>query len=286
MRLLTVLLICLFPVVSSVSAEQPEYINDRMIKFTIETEAEKLAEAGKTIDNAELQKQLAERKQYDAKPPASFVSCKDGEDVYDTVDDGVLIISRMYLCGKCDRLHSNDASGFVISEDGLAVTNHHVIENKDDNTRTFVAMTRDGKVYPIIEVLAADEMNDTALIRLGGEGFTPVSIARDAEVGERVHSITNPQGRYYQYSSGQIARFFLKPQRRNAKRVSVTSDYGGGSSGGPIFNDRGQVVAMVSEAVVVTDKKIVFYDSIPYESILALFAQDDAGEPRQAQAHP
>jgi S1-C subfamily serine protease len=164
----------------------------------------------------------------------------------------------------------------VVSEGGLGVTNHHVMENTDEKTITFVAMTRAGKVYPITKVLAGDKKNDLALIQLDGEGFMPVPIARNAEVGERVHAVTNPSGRFYTYSSGEISRFFVKPRRNNgerggSKRVTVTCNYGGGSSGGPIFNDQGQVVAVVSEAAVVPDKKIVHYDSVPYSAILDLF---------------
>lgn len=282
MRLLLSLFVGLVLCGLPIHADQPEYVNDQLINRMIQFEGQKLVEAGKTVENATLQQQLAERRTYDAKPPAAHALTKDGEDLYDTVDDGVLIVTGLYLCDKCDNLHTNNASGFVISKDGLAVTNYHVVENQKNVT--MVAMTRDRKVYPIVEVLAGDKMKDTALVRLGGEGFTPVPIARTARVGESVHAVTNPQGRFYQYSSGEIARFFVKPQRKNAKRVTITADYGGGSSGGPIFNDQGQVVAMVSEAVVVPDKKIVFYDSVPYASILELFAQDDEGQPRQAQA--
>lgn len=261
---------------SMLVAEGPEYIDDTAMKRSIEAQANELVDAEKTTANATLQEQLGASKRADLAPPKPFTLTKEGEDLYDHVDDGVLIIARMYLCGKCDKVHANCASGFVVSEDGMAVTNHHVMENKDETTITFVAMTRDGKVYPITEVLAGDMMNDLSLVRLEGEGFTPVPIARDADVGERVHAVTNPSGRFYTYSSGEISRFFVKPPRRGdkragSKRVTVTCNYGGGSSGGPIFNDRGQVVAVVSEAAVVPDKKIVHYDSVPYTAILGLF---------------
>lgn len=257
-------------------ADEPDYVNDKAVNQSIQAKGAALVEAEKTTANAELQQQLAERKRYDAAPPEPATLTEDGQDLYESVADGVIVIARLYLCGKCDKLHANNASGFVISADGLAVTNYHVMENDDEKTHTFVAVTRDGKVVPVVEVLAGNKNDDTALIRLGGEGFTPVPIARTAQIGERVHCVSHPAGRFYQYSSGEVSRFFLKPQRNNARRVTVTSDYAGGSSGGPIFNDSGQVVAVVSEAVVVRDHKIVFYDSVPYASILDLFAQAKA----------
>lgn len=280
MRLFVALFVCLIAYAATPQDDQPEYIDDSQMKRSIEAQANKLVDAEKTTPNATLQEQLNAKKTSDLAPPKAFELTKDGEDLYDTVDDGVLIIARMYLCGKCDNVHANCASGFVVSKDGLAVTNHHVMENTDEKTITFVAMTRDRKVVPIKAVLAGDMKNDLALIQLDGKGFTPLPIARNAEVGERVHAVTNPSGRFYTYSSGEISRFFVKPRRNGDKRagsnrVTVTCNYGGGSSGGPIFNDKGQVVAVVSEAAVVPDKKIVHYDSVPYSAILDLFKAED-----------
>lgn len=275
MRLLFPIVIALLAALP-IRADEPQYINDTQVRRSIEAQANKLVDAEETVPNAVLQGQLETVKAVDMDAPKPFELTQDGKDIYEIVADGVLVIARMYLCGKCDLVHANCASGFMISKDGLAVTNHHVMQNHDEMTVTFVAMTRDGKVFPIKEVLASDMKNDLALIRLEGEGFTPVPIAREAKVGDRVHAVTNPSGRFYTYSSGEISRFFIKPKRQGdkrggAKRVTVTSNYGGGSSGGPIFNDKGQVVAVVSEAVVIPDKKIVHYDSVPYAAVLGLF---------------
>jgi serine protease Do len=262
------------------TADESKYLDDLAIRRAIESQARALADAGQTIDNATLQKQVAERRTYDGPPPAAFELTQDGRDLYDTVDDGVLVIARLYLCGKCDKLHASHASGFVATKDGLAITNEHVMENADEKTQSFVAMTRDGKVHPIVEVLAANPNDDVALIRLAGEGFTPLPIAESSAVGQRVHVVSHPMGRFYEYGQGHIGRFHLSRRHNNARRVSVTSVYGGGSSGGPIVNDRGQVVAIVSEAKVVKDGKIVFYDSVPHESIRALFKPTEGTEPQ------
>ena len=268
------LILCLISLSPAVLwADEPEYINDRAIRAMIERKGIALVEAGKTTENPILQERLKEDFTVAAAPPDEFTLTDDGEDLYDTVDDGVLIIGRLYLCGKCDKLHANNASGFVITKDGLAITNHHVMENSDELTNTFVAMTRSGKVYPIIEVLAASDKHDLALVQLdvGDDELSPVPIARTAEVGEDVHVVSHPKSRFYEYSQGHIGRFLIRRRNQNTKRISVTSHYGGGSSGGPIFNDKGQVVAVVSEAEIVPDRKIVFYDAVPYSAILDLF---------------
>jgi hypothetical protein len=272
MRLMLSFCLCLI-VATPAAADEPEYINDRAVRGQIERQGRALVDQGKTTENKILQERMKSDFTIDAAPPAAFTLTKDGEDLYDTVDDGVLVISRLYLCGKCDKLHGNNASGFAISKDGMVITNHHVMENSDELTNTFVARTRSGKVYPIVEVLASSDKHDVALVQLdlGEDELTPLPIARTAEVGENVHVVSHPSGRFYEYGKGHISRFLLSPRNKNTPRISVTSVYGGGSSGGPIFNDQGQVVAVVSEAEVVRDGKIVFYDAVPYSAILDLF---------------
>lgn len=272
MRLFVCICLCFSAVLAAV-ADEPEYLNDRAIRQSIERQANALAEAEKTAENASLQQRLQADSSFAGNAPEVFSLTEGGADLYDRVDDGVLVIARMYLCGRCDRLHASCASGFAVTADGLVVTNHHVMASDDENTITFVAMTRSGKVYPIVEVLAASDKHDLALIRLdmGQDKLSPVPIARTAEVGESVHVVSHPSGRFYEYSRGHVGRFLISQRNQNTARISVTSHYGGGSSGGPIFNDQGQVVAVVSEAEVVRDRKIVFYDAVPYSAILDLF---------------
>jgi len=301
MRYAPLLLSCLSliaPVVAQ--ADEPAYINDPAIRNGIQRQGTALIEAGTAVEYQTLHQQLTERSHYDAQPPAERELSGDAEALYDAIDDGVLVMAGLYLCGRCEHYHSTSATGFVISEDGLAVTNFHVLEN--DQLTTVVAMTRDGQVHPVIEVLAANQADDVALIRLGGDGFTPIPLARTAEVGQRVHAITHPNQQYYFYSSGEISRFFMHysaPNQPPVRRVGISADYARGSSGGPIFNDRGQVVAMVCATRSIYAQRggedgpqnlqMVFHDCVPYASILDLFGPgqaaqaDDAGDAQAAE---
>jgi len=273
---------------------QPQYTNDIAIRQGIERAGGELIEAQATTSNAELQEQLTTRRQTQMPAPGEFTLTEDGEDLYDRADDGTLVIAGLFLCDHCDNYHANSASGFVISENGIAVTNYHVVESEKNTT--MVAMTRSGRVVPIIEVLAASQADDIAIVRLGGDQpFTPVPIARNAEVGETVHAITHPSGRYYCYTSGEVSRFFMEPKGRRrppVRRMQITADYARGSSGGPIFNDAGQVVGMVTTTTSVyyneengqqRNLQMVFKNTVPYQSILDLFANEDANEQADAR---
>ena len=258
-----------------------DYIEDGAIKAAIERAGTRYLEREATTDNATLQEQLS-RRSVALDAPAEGTLTQDADNLADRASEGVVVIAGLYLCGNCDNFHANCASGFVISEDGLAVTNYHVVESS--NNTTLVARTHDGRVVPVLEVLAANEADDVAILRLGGdEPFTALPIARDAEVGERVHAVTHPNGRFYTYTSGELSRFFMEPRRRGpgVRRMQITADYAKGSSGGPILNDRGQVVGMVSSTNSVyynenngvqENLQMVFHNCVPYESILDLFA--------------
>ena len=140
----------------------------------------------------------------------------------------------------------------MISPDGLAVTNYHVIESDRDGEEDkagFVAVTRDGRTLPVVEVLAANEAADIALIRLGlsdGVRLAALPLAPASRVGEEVYCVSHPAGRFFSYSRGAATRrHSVRRGRGRTPRLTVTADYARGSSGAAIVNARGEVVGVV-----------------------------------------
>jgi len=207
-------------------------------------------------------------------------------DVYDRYRQSVLVLGGVYKCDKCSRWHVTLSTGFVITASGAVVTNYHVVDNKKHVT--MVAMTHDGTVLPVKEVLAASKDDDTAILALaaGGRRFQPAALSTDAPVGSPVSVISHPARRFYTLTRGIVSRYFLVPvgeKRETAvPRMHITADFARGSSGGPLFNARGAVVGFVkSTASIYYDvsegKKdslqMVFKECIPASQVLKLIEQ-------------
>ena len=166
-------------------------------------------------------------------------------DLYKRSLKSVLMIVRANKSQVKNKWQISVAGGFVLTKDGVAMTNYHVMEPSIGNV--LVAMTHDGNLYPISEVLAADKEKDIAIIKLKGDGFAPLSISLNNDTGVQVAAISHPDGRFYSLTAGLVSRHFIDHDGgMKAHRFAVTADFAKGSSGGPILDMKGNVVGMVS----------------------------------------
>lgn len=169
---------------------------------------------------------------------------------YDTICRSVVIVGSISHCGECNAHHMDAVStGWIAAADGRIVTNHHVIE--DAEAGELGVMTFDGAVYPVRAVLAADREGDAAVLGLGtvGTELPALHLAEAAKTGEGVRIVGHPDGRFFTLTEGIVSRVFSQATDGKKDRrtwVSVTADYGAGSSGAPVLNEAGEVVAMVS----------------------------------------
>lgn len=178
--------------------------------------------------------------------PSESATVLTSPQIYDRASRATVMVGHLYQCGKCDQWHPSIAGGVVIDPSGIVVTNYHVMEA--DKAETFGAMTAAGEVYPIVAVLAASKADDLAIVRLktGGQPLDAVPVARvDDPVGSEVRVISHPDGRFFTYSEGIVARYFFDSQAK-APRLQITADYAKGSSGCGVFNERGELTGVVA----------------------------------------
>lgn len=261
---------------------------DGEVRSKLTTEGDKLKADGKTTDAKELSTQLTQRRRAQVQLARPAEAPLKSGDLYTAAVRSTVIFSSLYKCDKCEHTHANAASGVIVSADGVVATNYHVIKDKD--AFAFVAMTFDGKIYPVTEVLAADSARDVALVKLGGAKDLPAAPVRaGAAPLTDVVVMSHPDGRFFSITKGVVSRYFRRgPKADSPAFMQITADYAKGSSGGPVLNTAGEVVGIVSSTRSVyynTSKdgelqnlQMVFKDCVPAEAILALVKPGRAAE--------
>lgn len=264
----------------SVSRDEAVYLDSEQMLKALSADLQVLYEKGKTARMEDLRKQLS-RKRCKVELSVASKPAKTPANIYEQNKGAVLAVGSLRKCDKCDNWHTRIASGFFVTTDGVMITNYHVVDHP--GIQAMGAMTSDGSVYPVKEVLAADESGDIAVLQLAGSKFPRLYLSPDNTVGSDVWVISNPSKQFLTLTKGIISGRHVKTWKEaKTKRISVTADFGGGSSGAPVFNELGNVVGMVASTQAVQSSsnckhnyaQMVFKHCIPAELILKLFAAE------------
>ena len=137
-------------------------------------------------------------------------------------------------------------SGFILTEDGYVVTNHHVIEGGGSLT----VITSDGTEHPA-KLIGSDSTNDVALLKIMGTGLPAVTVgsSNDLVVGDQVVAIGNPLG---ELTSTLTVGYVSAKDRivttdgSTINMIQTDAAINSGNSGGPLFNMKGEVVGITS----------------------------------------
>jgi len=133
-------------------------------------------------------------------------------------------------------------SGFFVSDDGLIVTNYHVIAG----AYHAVARLSNGSEYPVEGVAAVDQEGDLSLLKVNGKDlpFLEATGQGLTEVGTKVYAIGNPQGLTNTLSEGLVSGHRVMDAKVTV--IQTTAAISPGSSGGPLLTADGSVVAVTS----------------------------------------
>ena len=263
----------------------PESVDDALIKRHVERDGGKLVEEGAATEMAGLIKQLGIG-QCELELPAAASAPADAAVLYERAKESVVVISAIYKCDRCDNWHASCASGFVISSSGAIVTNYHVVDQAEKSG--LVVMTADGQVLPVKRVLAANEVNDLAILQVAGENLKPLPLAKEpSPVGTDVAVVSHPDGRFFTYTSGVVSRYHkLHDKEGGSEAMMITADFARGSSGAPVLNKNGEVVGIVRSTRSIyyhvedgqqKNLQMVFKTCAPAESLLRLVADGKRG---------
>src|SRR5262245_48336673 len=166
---------------------------------------------------------------------------------------------------------TGQGSGFFMTADGYAVTNHHVV----DKAESVEVITDDGKTYTA-KVIGTDPKTDLALIKVdGGRDFPTVKLAdKPARIGDWVVAVGNPFG-----LGGTVTAGIVSAQGRDIGAgpyddfLQIDAPVNRGNSGGPTFDVDGKVIGVNTAIYSPSGGSVGIAFAIPAATVNTVVAQ-------------
>ena len=142
-------------------------------------------------------------------------------------------------------IYDGQGSGLVYRDDGIIMTNRHVVENSDKVKIVF----KDGKEYDG-EILGVDRESDIAVIKIDATGLKAAKIGDSSQTkaGEFAIAIGSPFGLKYSVTVGHISakgrRVLTDQQMFDQDFIQTDASINPGNSGGPLVNIYGEVIGI------------------------------------------
>ena len=162
-------------------------------------------------------------------------------------------------------------TAFFVTADGYMLTNHHVVEGADK-----ISVTLNDRTELDATLVGSDERSDVAVLKVTGRKFPalPIGDSNSLKVGEPVLAIGSPFGFDYSASAGIVSA-----KSRNFSRetsvpfIQTDVALNPGNSGGPLFNQRGEVIGINSRIFSGTGGYMGLSFSIPIDAAMDVYEQ-------------
>lgn len=136
----------------------------------------------------------------------------------------------------------SQGSGFILSRDGLIITNYHVISGSSNIT---IKIGKD--ILHVEALLDLDKENDLVILKIKSSDFPMVKLGTPSniKIGEKIYVISSPEGFENTITEG-IVSGLRDVEKEYEKVLQITAPVSPGSSGGPVFNEKGEVIGVVT----------------------------------------
>ncbi len=150
-----------------------------------------------------------------------------------------------------ERVQRGMGSGFIVSSDGLIITNAHVVEGSEEVEVTL----KDGRTFTG-EVVGTDSLTDVAAIKIDAVDLPAVEIADSDHLqpGEYAIAIGNPLGLDNTVTTGIVSATGRSSSQvgvgdKRVDFIQTDAAINPGNSGGPLLNAKGEVIG-VNTAII------------------------------------
>ncbi len=150
-----------------------------------------------------------------------------------------------------ERRDVSAGTGFIVSADGMVLTNKHVVEDRE---ASYTVLMNDGRKKEA-KVMARDPVNDIAVLKIEGEKFSHLQLGDSSgvKIGQTVIAIGNALGEFRNTVSvgvvsglhrSVVARGSSSGPETLQELIQTDAAINPGNSGGPLLNIRGEVIAI------------------------------------------
>lgn len=167
--------------------------------------------------------------------------------------------------GKKEKVERNIGSGFIISKEGLIITNKHVVS---DTSAEYQVLTYDNKKFDVLKIYR-DPLNDLAILKINANNLKPLKLgdSSNLKLGQLVIAIGTPLGEF----TNTVTQGIISGLGRGITAGSPFEGYvekldnviqtdaaiNPGNSGGPLLNSKGEVIG-VNTAIASEGQNIGF----------------------------
>ncbi|WP_256713872.1 Do family serine endopeptidase [Psychrobacter sp. Cmf 22.2] len=162
-------------------------------------------------------------------------------------------------------------TAFFVTSNGYMLTNHHVVEGADN-----ITVTLNDRTELDATLIGSDERSDVAVLKVSGRQFPalPIGDSNLIKVGEPVLAIGSPFGFDYSASAGIVsAKSRSFSRETSVPFIQTDVALNPGNSGGPLFNQRGEVIGINSRIFSGTGGYMGLSFSIPIDAAMDIYEQ-------------